>query len=461
MRKFLLLFCFAFFALLGANAQTLKTKKFKLEPQNATAARYKRKDAQDQNCALILVDVVGVGNIKFSEAVGETEYALNEYKVYVPQNTKRLSYTYGGKKGVVNLEKYGVDIESLKTYRLTMETENRLRSAVFYVTPQTATLVFDGQTVNLDQNGAVAIDKRIGTYDYTVTANGYETKVGKVTLTDDEINHTEVVDLIQKKHAVTLDYPVQDATLFIDDESYGKISELGSRIQLPEGKHSYRLICENYEDVTGDLSVFDDHAILSATPTKLKGKTIKNKGLRTKTENKIRNSFDIMLSSSTFMEDAFKSYVAHLAFAWNQRVYSIFTLREGFEAGVGYASNKYSPTFDKYYEDQAKKKDAVPVTMNIPVQLGVTLPLDKYNTNYVELMGGAYGAYYYTGHKAASLEGSYSKSVSTEIWDWGVRFDALFYFNKLIVGFEGSRSVNNHKLGMQLGVKIGYKFAGK
>lgn len=460
MKKVLLLLCFVFVAVLGANAQTLKPKKFKLEPQKAIAARDKRKDAHGQNCAVILVDVVGVGNIKFVEAVGETEYAFNEYKVYVPQNTKRLSYTFGGKNGSINLEKYGVDIESLKTYRLTMETENRLRSAVFYIVPQNATLVFDGKTVALDDNGAVAINKPIGTYNYSITSNGYVSTSGTVSLTEDEINHTENISLEQKKHFVTLNYPVPDATLFIDDEPYGKVSELGSRIQLPEGKHTYRLICENYEDVMGELPVYNEGAILSATAKKLKGKTIKHKEKRTKTEIDIRNSFDVLLSTSTFMEDAFKSYVAHLAFGWNQR-FGIFTIREGAEVGLGYASNKYSPTFDKYYEEQTdeNKHDAIPLTANIPLQLGVTLPLNKYNSCYAELLGGAYGAYYYTGHKASHLNGSHNSSVSTEKWDWGLRFDALFYFNKLILGFEGSRSLNNHKIGLQLGVKIGYKFA--
>lgn len=145
MKKFFLLFCAVFLMILGASAQTLKVKKFKFEPRNAEASKNKVKDSNNENCALILVDVVGVGNIKFDQAVGETKYALNEYKVYVPKNTKRLSYSYGYKKGVVNLEKYGIDIESLQTYRLTMETENKMRSAVFYIQPQNASLIFDGK----------------------------------------------------------------------------------------------------------------------------------------------------------------------------------------------------------------------------------------------------------------------------------------------------------------------------
>ncbi len=459
MKKFLLLFCAAFLVILSASAQTLKVKKFKLEPMNAEASKNKVKDATNENCALILVDVVGVGNIKFTEAVGETKYAFNEYKVYVPKNTKRLSYTYGKKKGVVNLEKYGIDIESLSTYRLTMETENKMRSAVFYIEPQTASLTFDGQPVSLDANGAVAIDKPIGTYTYSCSAPGYEGKSGQVVLTEEEINHTEKIELQQKMHYVTLNYPVQDATLFIDNEPYGKISELGNRIELSEGKHTYRITSDGYEEVNGEAPVFSDNAIISANATKLKGKTIKHKELRTKTEINFRNHLDVMFSGSTFMEDAFKSYLLQLEFAWNQHIFGIFTLREGFSAGIGYTSNKYSSTFDKYYDEQNEedKHDGMPLTLQVPVQAGVTIPFTSNGRNYVEFLGGAYGAYYYTGHKASHMNGNYSHSVATDTWDWGLRFDALFYINKFIFGFEGSKSLNNHDIGIQLGVKFGWK----
>lgn len=461
MKKFFLLFCAVFLMILGTSAQTLKVKKFKFEPRNAEASKNKVKDSNDENCALILVDVVGVGNIKFDQAVGETKYALNEYKVYVPKNTKRLSYSYGYKKGVVNLEKYGIDIESLQTYRLTMETENKMRSAVFYIQPQNASLMFDGQSVSLDENGAVAIDKPIGTYTYSISANGYEGKTGKITLTEDEINHTESIELQQKMHFVALNCPIQDATLFIDNAPLGTISELGSRIQLAEGKHSYRITCNEYEPANGEISVLDDNAAINANLTKLKGKTIKHKELRTKTEINFRNTFDVTLSGSTFMEDAFKSYLLQLEFAWNQHIFGIFTLREGLSGGFGYTSNKYSPTFDKYYDDQTDedKHDGMPLTFQAPIQAGVTVPFSKNGRNYVEFLGGVYGAYYYTGHKASHLEGSYSNSVATDTWDWGLRFNALFYINKFILGFEGSKSLYNHDIGIQLGVKIGYKVA--
>ncbi len=101
----------------------------------------------------------------------------------------------------------------------------------------------------------------------------------------------------------------------------------------------------------------------------------------------------------------------------------------------------------------------MPLTFQAPIQAGVTVPFSKNGRNYVEFLGGVYGAYYYTGHKASHLEGSYSNSVATDTWDWGLRFNALFYINKFILGFEGSKSLYNHDIGIQLGVKIGYKVA--
>lgn len=460
MKKILLLLCAASLTFLSTNAQTLKVKKFKKEPMNAEAAKNKVKDSNDQNCALILVDVVGVGNIKFSEAVGETKYALNEYKVYVPQNTKRLSYTYGNKTGTYNLDSIGIELESLCTYRLTMEnTENKLRSAVFYIEPLNALLTFDGKPVSLDENGVIAIDRPIGTYTYSVSASGYEEKSGSITLTEDEINHTENITLQQKMHNVALSCPVKEATLFIDNEPYGTIAELGDCLRLSEGEHSYRITCDGYKEVNGNVLVNDDTSKIIEQPKKLKGKTIKHNELQTKTNISFRNSFDILFSGSAFMKDDFKSCLAQLELAWNQHLLGIFTLREGLSGGVGYASDDYSILFDKYYLQQKddKKHEAVPAVVQIPIQAGVTLPLSRSGRVYVELLGGVYGSYYYTGHKNSDLEGDYTQSVQTELWDWGLRVNALFYLNKVVIGFEGSNSMYNENLGMQVGVKIGYK----
>lgn len=91
--------------------------------------------------------------------------------------------------------------------------------------------------------------------------------------------------------------------------------------------------------------------------------------------------------------------------------------------------------------------------------MGLSLPLNAYNTCFVSFLGGAYGAYYYTGHKPSSMNESYDKEVSTEIWDWGVRLNVMLYFKKFVLGFEGSRSLNNPEIGTVVGIKMGYKIA--
>lgn len=461
MKRLLFVLSFVCMAVLGAQAQQLKVKKFKLEPKNATASRLSRKDVNNENCALILVDVVGVGNIKFKEAVGETEYALNEYKVYVPKNTKVLSYTYGNKSGKINLDDYGIDVESLRTYRLTIETANRLRSAVFYINPSNANLVFDGKPITLDANGAVAIDKPIGKYSYAIQANGYMDRQGEVELTEDEINKIIDITMEAKTHQVALNCPVKEATLFIDNQPYGKIEELGTSLQLNEGTHSYRITCKGYEDATGEITVLNENANINASLEKKKEIVKKFRNERTKTTINMRNHMDVMGSANVFLEDDFKSYVGHLAFSFSQHLLGILTFREGVEVGAGIASSDYSRLFDKYHDDQKEKKNAVPFTVNIPLQVGVTLPLNAYNTCFISFLGGGYGAYYYTGHKSESLDRNDidKEEVFTEIWDYGIRLNVMMYFKKLVLGFEGSRSLYKHDIGTMVGIKLGYKFA--
>lgn len=458
MKRFLLSVGFVFALAISAQAQALKPKAFVLEQNNATASRYIRKDEKGENCALVLVDVVGVGNIKFKEAVGETAYALNEYKVYVPKGTKTLSYSYDGKSGVIKLDGQGQTLESLQTYRLVLETENRMRSAIFYVNPQDAKLVFDGKVVALDQNGAVAIDKPIGTYSYTVSSKGYIDYTGKVELTEDVINKTVDILLEEKMYDVTLNCPVKEASLFVDNEPYGTIGELGESLQLSEGKHTYRITSKGYQDANGDFLVQDNHSTLNVQLQKMKEKTKVFKDERTKTTINMRNHMDVLYSTSVFLEDNFKSYLGTISFSWSQHMLGILTFREGVEVGAGIASSEYSrKLFDKYHDEQKEKKNAVPFNVNIPLQMGVTLPLNKYNTCFVSFLGGAYGAYYYTGHKPSSMEGNYDKEVYTEIWDWGARLNVMLYFKKFVLGFEGSRSLNNRKIGAMAGIKLGYK----
>lgn len=460
MKRLLLLMVFVFALAASAQAQSLKPKAFGLEQNNAMASRNIRKDEKGENCALILVDVVGVGNIKFKEAVGETDYTLNEYKVYVPKNTKTLTYSYDGKSGVIKLDGQGQTLESLQTYRLVLETESRMRSAIFYVNPQDAQLVFDGKVVALDQNGAVAIDKPIGTYSYTVRSKGYLDYSGKVELTEDVINKTVDVQLEEKMYNVALNCPVKEATLFIDNEPYGKIGELGESVQLAEGKHTYRITHEGYEDAMGEISVLNDKVSLNVQMKMMKEKRKVFRNERTKTTISMRNHMDVLISGLTYLEDDFKSYLGTFSFSWSQHTLGVLTFREGIEIGAGIASGDYSrKVFDKYHDNQIEKKNAVPLNVNIPVQMGLSLPLNAYNTCFVSFLGGAYGAYYYTGHKPSSMNESYDKEVSTEIWDWGVRLNVMLYFKKFVLGFEGSRSLNNPEIGTVVGIKMGYKIA--
>ena len=100
MKKFVVVFILLTLAM-NVLAQSLTVTSCKLLRNDLRARTQKRMDANQQPCALILVEVVGVKNLEFKEKVGDVKYACNQYEVYVPAGTETLTYSNDEYSGCV------------------------------------------------------------------------------------------------------------------------------------------------------------------------------------------------------------------------------------------------------------------------------------------------------------------------------------------------------------------------
>lgn len=447
------------FMSLLVNAQSINPKRLTLLKSNLLARENPKVSKEGKNCSIILVDVVGIKDLKFDEAEGDVKYSQNEYTVYVPEGTKSLTYHYGNETGTILFGDYGPDeVQAKTTYRLMMDTKNRMRSAVFYIKPVHAQLTVAGKKVNIDSNGTGSVDLPIGKYNYSVQSNGYIKQDGVLNLTDNEIITVNDITLDEIKYDYHLECNHPEASLFIDDTPYGKISDVNNNVQLTGGKHKVRITLEGFNDYIGDL-VVKGPSSTNVNLEQKKVKIIRHKDERTKSSINIRPHVDILLSDHTILDDMntqipkfsveFHQYVGYIAF------------KEGISIGAAIGSDEFCRKIDNYVDiikENAKSKDdnyKVAGVLDIPLQLGFTLPLSKYNTSNVAFLAGGYASGYYIGH--ASENTTSGESVSTYTLDYGIRANVTFYFHKFALSFEGGQSLSDKKLGTFVGLHVGWR----
>ena len=279
MRK--IFFLILFFTAVIVSAQDIVVNR--METLQSTKAQSEaRKDKNGKKCAIVLVDVVGKDKLNFKEAFGEVKYQLNEYTVYLMEGTKQLSITDGKNKIVAIFDDFDITIESGVTYKLILETSNKLRSACFYIKPKNAVLKFNNQKMEKNDDGIYVINDKIGKYDYTITANGFKEVSGQVELTEGELVVTKDIELEEKKYPVQITCSHPQANLFIDDIPFGTV-ESQSNLMLTEGKHNIRITNKECKDYESNYAVkADDVNTLNVSLSQYKNKYIYHRYERTK-----------------------------------------------------------------------------------------------------------------------------------------------------------------------------------
>ena len=227
-----------------AQAQNISVASFELDPNDLTA-NLEGTTVYDQNgqkCALIRIQTTQKG---FSFDVGALgvqkvdDNKVGEIWVYVPEGVKRISIRH---QQLGSLLDYGfpVTLMGSKTYVMQLTTANvhtiieeavTQQYVVFQVTPHNASLIFDGDFLELSE-GTASKRKSFGTYNYTAQAALYHPQTGTITVNDPDKRH-EVAISLKPAHGF-LEIPgtdaLQGARVFVDNELKGTVPFRSERL---------------------------------------------------------------------------------------------------------------------------------------------------------------------------------------------------------------------------------------
>ncbi len=183
-------------------AQELTVKSFKLADGDLTASTNLRKDLNGEGCALVKVQLTALGAKFEGNVVEPVENKTGEYWVYMTKGSKQLVIKHPDYLPLnVDLSSYVTGgLNSKTTYVLSLirgdtnpKTSNQILTIKY--TPLTAVVMVDSKLLK-GNNGTVTTELPVGSHDYIIAADGYETSEGSVKL-HMESPSTVRIDLLQ------------------------------------------------------------------------------------------------------------------------------------------------------------------------------------------------------------------------------------------------------------------------
>ena len=264
MRRYLLLLWLVL-TFLSTNAQKLTVESFSVKTNDLTASTYERKDGNGNSCALIKVQLATAGAQFSPNVVGNVEYKVNEYWVYLPTINKHLEVKHPNflTKDVVFAD-YGVKLEPKMTYSLVLSmpeggTTTQVVTSqylLFNVKPKEAIVEVNGE-VWTNTNGVSRKFVPFGEYSYTVEASNYHTYSGTVTVNDP--NNKTIVNVDLKPAFGSIKIPsigaLAGAIVYVDNKKVGSVPYLGENI--PSGVHHVRITKPMYKSLEQEVIVKD------------------------------------------------------------------------------------------------------------------------------------------------------------------------------------------------------------
>lgn len=395
MRQLAIILCLLL-TMMTAQAKSIVVKDFKLRPNDLAAREVVRQDANNKNCALIRVRVVGIKDMQFKEAVGNVKFEHGEYLVYVSPNLQTLTYSSQEQrvKGVVDLNSFGIDIDSKRVYLLQFETSDKLRSAVFMISPSTSKVIFNGKSLSIDSAGVAIADLPVGTYDYSVSADGYVAQNGKVTLSNDDVSTMTYVSLEKITRPVTINCNTDSVSLFIDGIPYGVPINQKWIVNLTDGKHQLRMTKPRYKDIDDQFTIEGSPLSLDEKMEMHRFKTVRHTEERSHTRVNLRNCGYVILGGDLFDKNKHDGYTFGLRINSNfiNHFWGAFALGWGVNFGFQFMDSDYKKADNKTETDNKENGD-VAYYFEAPLQVGFSVPFGKFNRHLFSVLGGAYGKY--------------------------------------------------------------------
>ena len=449
------------FSLITVQAQRVVVKDFRLRPNDLAAREVVRQDADNRDCALIRVRVVGIKDMQFKEAVGNVKFEHGEYLVYVSPNLQALTYSSQEQrvKGVVNLSSFGIDIDSKKVYLLQFETSDRLRSAVFMVSPTSAKVVINGKSFSADSAGVAMTDLPIGTYNFSVSADGYVAQNGNVILSNDNVSTMTYVELDKVTRSVVINCNTDSASLFIDGIPYGVPINKTWIVNLTDGRHQLRMTKPRYKDIEDEFKVEGGPLSLEEEMQMRHLKVVRHTEERSHTRINVRNCGYVLLGGDLFDKDKNKGYVCGARINTNfiNHFWGAFALGWGVNLGLQFMDKDARKQYNSTVTDKDKKDGDVAFYVDVPLQVGFSIPFGKYNRHMFSVLAGGYGKYAINlGSDSSDNSSSSSSSTGEDYTDYGLRGTVRLDINKFNVSFDISNSLDDK--GLFFGLSAGWRF---
>lgn len=448
MRKYLRI-CIVFWAcmcVVASQAQVYTVKSVNLLNSDLYARKNVRNDMDGNPCAIVRLNIVGVEDLQFPDAVGDVKYSLGEYIIYVPENIPTLKL-YNKEKTIENeivFEDWGFDsIEKLRVYRVVLDSENKTRFAIFSIYPQNANLKFNGKEVKLDDMGMGMEIDSIGEYIYEVSAEGYESTSGQLSLSEENISTISNIILQQKQYSIKLNCNVPDAVLYVDNVSQGEVNQ-NHELYLSEGKHFIRLVAPKYKDYEKQIYV-NENINLDIEMDKMKQKVIKYREERSRTKVSVRNAsyikFGIETRDLLNENDFYSREKCKLEYAYSFHFWGIGE----FNIGIGLGAMLLFKDSDL----------AIGGSCDVPLQVGFGIPFGQYNKHLFSVLIGGYANVYgmVVDFKETETYDA-NQNLGTD-YDYGLRTTVKLDISKLSIGLDLSQSLNDG--GLYSGITIGLK----
>ena len=165
-----------------------------LLPTDLTAVQMHRTDLTGALCAVVKVVLPRAGATFEGNVIGEAVFNGSEYHVALTEGSKQLKINVPGSAPImVTFADYGIPpLQSKTAYQLTLNDISSTYTGTINFSPATATVVVDNRPVQAT-NGVATVQLPAGSYPYTVSAPGYQTKMGILTIAPSGNNEDDVL----------------------------------------------------------------------------------------------------------------------------------------------------------------------------------------------------------------------------------------------------------------------------
>ena len=253
-------------------AQKMTVKSVSLQPTDDTAIQHPCFDNNGDTCALVKIKTDQLEGIEFTNQNQyiKVSYSDGIYSVYMPSLSRKLDIKHKDYLALeLDLGDYGFRrLRNGKTYLVVLDApkvQELKSSVVIKVEPRNATVLFNGEACEGNENGTYEIPVSEGRYTYSVSAPNHLSQNNAVTIGRQEVKAV-TVRLQPIMHDVMVSCNVDHARVYVDNTDYGQAGLL----KIPQGLHHIRVQASGYVDEAEEVNVGSTTKRLSFTLQKNK-----------------------------------------------------------------------------------------------------------------------------------------------------------------------------------------------